>query len=80
MGCGAWRRVAPAGFEHDPRSAVFPELRANLVRLHAPRGRPHQNPVLGSLSGTNPGSGTSIQLKVRELKDQQANFYCVLMK
>ena len=56
--------VAPRP-QHDPRSAVFLELRPNLVRLDAAGRRPHQNQVVGSLSRPDQSPGTPLQFMVR---------------
>ena len=64
MGSAPRRGAAAAGAEHDARPALLPQLRADLVRLHAPRGRPHQDQVLGPLAGTHQGARTALQLQV----------------
>ena len=59
--------AAAAGAEHDARPALLPQLRPDLVRLHATRGRPHQDQVLGPLAGTHQGPRTTLKLKVSPL-------------
>ena len=64
VGGGARRGGGAARPQHDARPALLPQLRADLVRLHAPRGRPHQDQVLGPLAGTHQGARTALKLKV----------------
>ena len=64
VGAAPRRGAAAAGAEHDARPALLPQLRPDLVRLHATRGRPHQDQVLGPLAGTHQGPGTTLKLKV----------------
>ena len=67
MGSAPRRGAAAAGAEHDARPALLPQLRPDLVRLHATRGRPHQDQVLGPLTGTHQGPRTTLQLEVSSL-------------
>ena len=48
-------------FESESRSAVFPQLRANLVRYHATGRRADQDPVVGSLARTHSGPRSAVQ-------------------
>ena len=64
VGSAPRRGAAAAGAEHDARPALLPQLRPDLVRLHAPRGRSHQDQVLGPLAGTHQGARTALQLQV----------------
>ena len=64
VGAAPRRGAAAARAEHDARSAVLPQLRPDLVRLHAARGRPHQDQVLGPLAGAHQGPRTTLKLKV----------------
>ena len=61
------RRGAPAaGAEHDARPALLPQLRPDLVRLHAAGGRPHQDQVVGALARPHQGPGAALQLQVSQ--------------
>lgn len=61
MGVPLWRRARPPGAEPNPRPAVLPELRADLVRVDASGGRADQDPVIGALAGPHPGAWAPVQ-------------------
>lgn len=62
MGDQARRGTAAARHRHDARSAVLPELRPDLVRLDAARGRADQVPVVRALARAHARLGTALEL------------------
>lgn len=62
MGIPARRGAGPARPQPDAQPAVLPELRADLVRLHAAGGRPDEDPVQRALAGAGAGAGAALQL------------------
>lgn len=54
--------TAVARHRHDARPAVFPELRADLVRFDATRRCAYQVQVVRALSRTNARVGTAVEL------------------
>lgn len=62
MGDQTRGRTAVARHRHDARSAVFPELRADLVRFDAARGRAHQVQVVRALARAHARLGTAVEL------------------
>lgn len=63
MGEAAWRGAASAGHLSHARPALFPQLRADLVRLDAAGGRADQDPLLSALAGAGAGAGAALQLQ-----------------
>lgn len=63
MGVQARGGTAVARHRHDARPAVLPELRADLVRFDAARGRADQVPVVRALAGADEGVGTAVELR-----------------
>lgn len=60
---GQTRRGAPAaGHQPDAQPALLPQLRADLVRLHAARGRPEQGALLRAPARPHPRAGPALQL------------------
>lgn len=64
MGPRARGGAPTARAQHDPRAALLPELRADLVRLHATGGRAHKDSVFGPLPRANQGTRTALKLLV----------------
>lgn len=62
MGGGARRRTRAARTEPDPRSAVLPELRPNLVRFDAAGRRADQDQVQRPFARTHQGLGAAVEL------------------
>jgi hypothetical protein len=62
VGVPARRGARPARAQSDPRPALLPQLRPDLVRLDAAGGRPHQGQVERALPRTHQGAGAAIQL------------------
>ena len=63
MGEAARRGAAFAGHLPHARPALFPQLRADLVRLDAAGGRADQDPLLGALAGAGAGARAALQLQ-----------------
>lgn len=62
MGDQARRGTAASRHRHDARSAVLSELRSDLVRLDAARGRADQVQVVRALARAHARLGTAVQL------------------
>ena len=63
VGWGARGGAGPAGAKPHSRPAFLPELRPDLVRLHAAGGRRDQDPVQRALA--RPGQGARTPLKLQ---------------
>lgn len=61
MGARARRGAAAARPQPLPQPAVFPQLRADLVRLDAPGGRAKQDPLVGALARLRARAGAPVQ-------------------
>lgn len=62
MGDQTWGGTAVARHRYDARPVVFPELRADLVRFDAARGRAHQVQVVRALARAHARVGTAVEL------------------
>ena len=56
---------------HEPRPALLPQLRADLVRVDEARGRANQDQVFRALSGAHQGARAAVQLEVMGGKNVQ---------
>lgn len=62
MGLPTRRRTGPARTQPDPRPAILPQLRTDMVRIDASRRRPNQSEIERPFAGTHPSLGTTVEL------------------
>lgn len=63
VGAEARRGARIAGIEPEPRPAVLPQLRANLVRTNAARRCDYEDPIVGAFPRDNSGHWAVIEFE-----------------